>query len=538
MEVEKENNLQRYPLFDNKYIIIKKIDEGGFSKVYLGIDKDTKIKYAIKILKKGTTPKIEYASFLKEVNILECLCDKKEEEKINKYIPNLKEHGQCVFKYGENNIEKKYYYVTDYIQNKTLYEYMKATKSGFSEIYTKILFQKILKGVKYCHDKGIYHLDLHLKNILLDENFEPKIIDFGLSLEKKYSDGFGNFERLSYTGKPRCPEHFEYKNFNKFNGEAVDVFCLGISLFLLVTRMFGFNPDLNNKGKKDFYKYIKRENYEKYWDKLIKENPLLSKLSNEFKKLYFSMVAYNPEKRPKINDILKDPWLDEINKLNEEEYKKLELKLNEYLIQLKDSFDKQNNETIINKNEGKDNNKNENNGNKDINNDDKIYFDSNINLKYIYEKGYNAKNYITIEGKLDPTSFMNKLLNKIRKDNIEICTIDGNKYKLKANIKFENKNEEDDDTEKENYFESDEEDSDEENYDDDSEDNNNDYNNNIIKSDEEKENERNDDCIICIKLYQCTNGGYELNFIRKNGDIEDYYKYFDEIKDIIKQILA
>jgi serine/threonine protein kinase len=39
MEVEKENNLQRYPLFDNKYIIIKKIDEGGFSKVYLAINK-------------------------------------------------------------------------------------------------------------------------------------------------------------------------------------------------------------------------------------------------------------------------------------------------------------------------------------------------------------------------------------------------------------------------------------------------------------------------------------------------------------------
>ena len=133
---------------------------------------------------------------------------------------------------------------------------------------------------------------------------------------------------------------------------------------------------------------------------------------------------------------------------------------------------------------------------------------------------------------------MNKLLNKIHKDNIEICTIDENKYKLKANIKFENKNEEDDDTEKENYFESDEDDSDEENYDDDSEDNNNDYNNNNIKNNEEKENERNDDCIICIKLYQCNNGGYELNFIRKNGDIEDYYKYFDEIKDIIKQILA
>ena len=57
MEVEKENNLQRYPLFDNKYIIIKKVDEGGFAKVYLAINKDTKIKYAIKILKKGTKSK-------------------------------------------------------------------------------------------------------------------------------------------------------------------------------------------------------------------------------------------------------------------------------------------------------------------------------------------------------------------------------------------------------------------------------------------------------------------------------------------------
>ena len=239
------------------------------------------------------------------------------------------------------------------------------------------------------------------------------------------------------------------------------------------------------------------------------------------------MVAYNPEKRPKIKDILIDPWFDEINKLGEngDEYKKKETELNEYLSELKNTFDKNNNETIINKNEEKDNKDDENNGNeKDVTDEDKIYFDSSATLRYIYEKGYNAKNYIIIEGKLDPISFMNKLLNKIRKDNIEICTIDENKYKLKANIKFENKNEEDDDTEKENYFESDEEDSDEENYDDDSEDNNNDYNNNI-KNDKEKENERNDDCIICIKLYQCTNGGYELNFIRKNGDIEDYYKY-------------
>ena len=169
----------------------------------------------------------------------------------------------------------------------------------------------------------------------------------------------------------------------------MDVFCLGISLFLLATRMFGFNPDLNYKGKKDFYKYIKKRNYEKYWDELIKENPSLSKLSDEFKKLYFSMVAYNPEKRPKIKDILIDPWFDEINKLGEngDEYKKKETELNEYLSELKNTFDKNNNETIINKNEEKDNKDDENNGNeKDVTDEDKIYFDSSATLRYIYEK--------------------------------------------------------------------------------------------------------------------------------------------------------
>ena len=126
---------------------------------------------------------------------------------------------------------------------------------------------------------------------------------------------------------------------------------------------------------------------------------------------------------------------------------------------------------------------------------------------------------------------MNKLLNKIRKDNIEICTIDENKYKFKANIKFEHKNEEEDDDEGDNY---------ENNSEDINKDINNineDFNNINIDNEEEKEKERDDDCIICIKLYQCINSGYELNFIRKNGDIEDYYKYFNEIKKIIKQIL-
>ena len=55
-------------------------------------------------------------------------------------------------------------------------------------------------------------------------------------------------------------------------------------------------------------------------------------LSDEFKQLFIRMVAYEPSKRPRIKDILKDSWFDEINNLlknNKKEYEKLE---QEYII--------------------------------------------------------------------------------------------------------------------------------------------------------------------------------------------------------------
>ena len=49
---------------------------------------------------------------------------------------------------------------------------------------------------------------------------------------------------------------------------------------------------------------------------------------------------------------------------------------------------------------------------------------------------------------------------------------------------------------------------------------------------------RTEDCNICIKLYEYIDGGYELHFVRRNGDIEDYYIYFDKIKQFIREILS
>ena len=49
--------------------------------------------------------------------------------------------------------------------------------------------------------------------------------------------------------------------------------------------------------------------------------------SNEFKDLFIRMVSYDPLQRPTIDQILNDPWMQELNNLNNDELIALENEL-------------------------------------------------------------------------------------------------------------------------------------------------------------------------------------------------------------------
>ena len=109
----------------------------------------------------------------------------------------------------------------------------------------------------------------------------------------------------------------------KYYGIDVDIFALGILLFNIVLGAPCFDSVITER-----YKEIKDKNYKLFQENFIQAD----KLSDKFKELFIRMVAYNPEERPKIKEILlEDPWLNELNILiekNPDEYKKLE---NEYI---------------------------------------------------------------------------------------------------------------------------------------------------------------------------------------------------------------
>src|SRR5499427_6292899 len=95
------------------------------------------------------------------------------------------------------------------------------------------LMAKVARGIAYAHGKGILHRDLQPGNILLDENGEPLVSDFGLA---KWLDQGSDLTRtLETLGTPGyiAPEQAESPA-DKLTC-AADVYSLGAILFYLLT---------------------------------------------------------------------------------------------------------------------------------------------------------------------------------------------------------------------------------------------------------------------------------------------------------------
>ena len=467
---ETKEDLEKGLCIKGKYIILEELGQGGYGKVYKVEDINTKKTYALKVLLKKRNSEVEKKNFKKEIEILSRLQNKP-------FIPKIYESGEFI----KDKLERLYF-VVDYAEKGDLLKYLYWNKC-LGETNAKILFKKILLGIKSCHDDNICHLDIKIANIILDEKFNPLINDFGESKPIKKTKSNELCPIKGKRGTDYTPEMFEGV---PYNGFKADVFTLGILLYRLVFDHIDFLS-----ADDASYNYIK----EKRYDLFGTGKTFVGGVSNEFKNLYFKMVAYDPNERPSIENILKDPWLDEINTLEEkdpEKYKKLEENYIDCMKELESYVPKQVQITAdYYDNTGT-------NNNKGIEfNESEDYFKEDIKLNKVKDNR-SYKYSIKIKGNINPKQIMNLFAKIIIRAYKGKCNIDSCVNKLKFTITFEK----------------------EVNFDD-----------NELNTEEEDNNK----CMMELKLLLCNDKEYLLLFNRTQGDLEQFYDNFYKINDIIKK---
>ena len=480
MEIESEKDEET---IDSKYIIIEKKGFGLTANVFLVREPNSQKCYAAKVLKNQSP------FFQNEIDILNIL-----KTSNNPNIINIINSGEGIIKRKEHPEKKLQYLILDYASKGELFNYLFFAKSGLSELHSKLIFAKILKGIQSFHNMGICHRDIKIQNILLDENYSPKICDFGFATKNT-----GNLNDDLGSPYHRAPEIIRHKSYDGFK---VDIFSLGVVLLNLNTCKFGFGEATRYDI---YYRLIMTKNYDLYWES-IKDT--INGLSQELKNLYLKMVSYKPSDRPTIEEILNSEWMKEIKEMNNEQINKLENEIKEEFIKREPSII----EGLKKEMEINAQNNNDSSDNRGIDDDD--LFDLNLKPKYA-KSGFNMNNYIKLKGDIVPHIFMNNLINQIKKEFFNKCEFELNKDKCKFNVTFaeELMNEE------------------------------------IPKEIEDKlkelginEEENEDDnmnikrIVIQIKIYESLNKGYLVRFVRKEGDLNDYYDKLEKIYSLIEKL--
>ena len=153
------------------------------------------------------------------------------------------------------------------------------------------IFTQLVGAVAYIHGKQCVHRDLKLENVLLDKSENVKLCDFGFTREY---DGTSNY--LSTFCGTLCYSAPEMLRGEKYAGEKVDVWSLGIVLYALLRGELPFDEDDDAATKA----------------KILKDEPTYPEnFPPQAKILISRLLSKRPLYRPTLGDILTDPFLAE-----------------------------------------------------------------------------------------------------------------------------------------------------------------------------------------------------------------------------------
>ncbi|KAI7742773.1 hypothetical protein M8C21_031505, partial [Ambrosia artemisiifolia] len=257
----------------NKYAIGKLLGCGAFAKVYHARDIATGRSVAIKIINKQRISHNAHlvANITREVAIMRRL-----------------KHPYIVKLYEVMATKTKIYFVMEFVKGGELFDLV--AKGRLSESVSRKYFQQLVSAIGYCHSNGVYHRDLKLENLLIDEHGDLKVSDFGLSAVTGNIRADGMLHTLCGTPSYVAPEILMKQG---YDGAAADVWSCGIILFVMTA---GYLP-FNDSNLMMMYKKIYDGEYRcPKW------------MSLELRQLLSRLLDTNPTTRITVNEIYTDLW--------------------------------------------------------------------------------------------------------------------------------------------------------------------------------------------------------------------------------------
>ena len=207
-----------------KYVLGKTIGHGSFAKVKLARDTETNELVAIKVLEK-------------EMIVQQHMTVKQVKSEIS--TMKLVRHPYIVQLREVVATKKRIFIVLEYVKGGELYD--KINQYGrLREDDARKYFQQLIDAVDYCHSRNVYHRDLKLENLLLDDEGNLKISDFGLSALPQQFGRDGLLHTACGTPNYVAPEVIRDKG---YHGSTADLWSCGVILFVLMAGYLPFDDD-------------------------------------------------------------------------------------------------------------------------------------------------------------------------------------------------------------------------------------------------------------------------------------------------------
>lgn len=205
------------------YELGRTLGEGNFGKVKQARHRGSGGQFAVKILERAR------------------VLSQRADEQICREIATLKllAHPNVVRLHEVAASKTKIYMVLELVNGGELLDRIQAASEGkLPEQEARRLFQQLVDGVSYCHEKGVCHRDLKLENVLVDRKGNIKISDFGLSALPQH---LGNDGLLHTTcGSPNyiAPEVLQNRG---YDGSLSDIWSCGVILYVMLVGHLPFD---------------------------------------------------------------------------------------------------------------------------------------------------------------------------------------------------------------------------------------------------------------------------------------------------------